>query len=152
MPCVASLPVFPPHRDFWGGQSELPLVDGQGMLAYFEDLGDGGCNGISCPQVFRPASGLVVPQDAYLVRATLDYSGARELELHYHSGLERGFMRADPIERAQGHLVYEILVGAGGDGPYASQSQWEFTVLPPAVGPVRSTWMSEYTLQAVAVK
>jgi hypothetical protein len=146
------LPVFPPHRDFWGGATELPLVEGAGQLSYLEDLGDGGCNGMSCPQVFRPASGLVVPQDAYLVRATLTYAGPWELELHYHSGLEREFHRADPVQREAGRHTFEILVDGGGDGPYATQSQWEFTVLPPSVGPVRSAWMSDYTLDAVAVR
>lgn len=146
------LPVFPPHRDFWGGASELPLVEGGGQLSYFQDLGDGGCNGVSCPQVFRPGSGLVVPQDAYLVRATLTYTGPWELELQYHSGLDRGFQRADPTTRESGRHTFEILVNGGGDGPYATQSQWEFTVLPPAVGPLRSSWMSDYTLEAVAVR
>lgn len=146
------LPVFPPHRDFWNGAAELPLVSASGMLAYFEDLGDGGCNGASCPQVFRPESGRLVPQDAYFVRVTLTSSDPRGLELHYHSGLERGFHAAQPVQRAGETATYEILVDGGGDGPYATQSQWEFTVLPPAVGPLRSSWMAEYSFEAVAVR
>lgn len=146
------LPVFPAHPDHWQGAAEVPLVQGEGQLSYVEDLGDGGCNGMSCPQVFRPASGSIVPGDAYLVRVTLTYSGPWELELHYHNGLDRAFARADPTVRETGRHTFEILVDGGGDGPYATQSQWEFTVLPPAVGPVRSAWVSDYTLNAVAVR
>lgn len=146
------LPVFPPHPDRWLGAQELPLVESTGQLSYLEDLGDGGCNGMSCPQVFRPGSGRVVPSDAYLVHVTLTYGGARDLDLHYHTGLEREFLLAEPISRMGGVATYEILVGDGGDGPYATQSQWEFTVLPPAAGPVRTTWASDYEVTAVAAR
>lgn len=146
------LPVYPPHPDPWNGATELPLLSAQGQLSYFEDLGDGGCDGASCPQVFRPESGLVVPQDAYLVRVTLTSSDPRGLDLHYHSGLERDFQLATPVQRTGETATYEILVEFGGDGPYATQSQWEFTVLPPILGPLRTAWMADYTLEAVAVK
>lgn len=146
------LPVYPPHPDPWQGAAELPLLTGSGQLSYFEDLGDGGCNGMSCPQVFRPESGRTVPADAYLVRVVLTSSDPRGLELHYHSGLQREFARAEPTVTTGGETTYEILVDGGGDGPYSSQSQWEFTVLPPAAGPVRSSWAADYSLEAVSVR
>lgn len=146
------LPVYPPHPDHWQGQAELPLVDVAGQLSYFEDTGDAGCNGFSCPQVFRPDSGRIVPTDAYMVRAIVTYTGARPLELQYHSGLEREFMAARPISDDGGEQVYELIVDHGGDGPYATQSQWEFTVVPTMAGPLRTAWAADYTLTAVAVK
>ncbi|MEA3136761.1 MAG: hypothetical protein QOC71_1042 [Thermoplasmata archaeon] len=146
------LPVFPPHPDPWKGAAQLPLVDESGSLSYLEDLGDQGCDGLACPQVFRPASGQTVPTDAYMVSVKLTYSGPRDLELFYHSGLDREFARAEPVSTNGGVRTYEILVEHGGDGPYATQSQWEFTVLPPAAGPVRSTWAADYSLEAVSVK
>lgn len=146
------LPVYPPHPDLWQGATELPLLAADGELSYLEDLGDGGCDGMSCPQVFRPESGRTVPEDAYLVRAVLRSSDPRGLELHYHSGLQREFQRAEPTTSANGEAVYEILVDGGGDGPYSSQSQWEFTVLPPAAGAVRSTWMASYSLEVKATR
>ncbi|MHB1261761.1 MAG: hypothetical protein ACYC2H_08600 [Thermoplasmatota archaeon] len=146
------LPVFPAHPDAWQGQTELPLADLDGQLSYFEDTGDGGCNGMSCPQVIRPASGRIVPTDAYMVRARVTTGGQQALELHYHNGLQREFMVAEPTREEPGLTIYEILVERGGDGPYATQSQWEFTVVPATVGPLRSAWMADYTFDAVAVK
>jgi hypothetical protein len=146
------LPVYPPHPDPWQGATELPLLSAEGELSYFEDLGDGGCNGLSCPEVLRPGSGRIVPFDAYAVRAVLTSDDPRGLELHYHSGLQREFQRAEPVSTGGGQAVYEIPVAGGGDGPYATQSQWEFTVKPPAAGPLRSSWMAEYTLEAAAVR
>lgn len=146
------LPVFPAHPDHWQGQAELPLVTLDGQLSYSEDTGDGGCNGMSCPQVIRPGSGRIVPTDAYMVRATVATDSPQDLELQYHSGLQRDFMVAAPTRQEGGATVYEILVDHGGDGPYATQSQWEFTVVPAAVGPVRTAWFADYTFDAVAVK
>jgi hypothetical protein len=146
------LPVYPPHPDHWQGQTELPLLSASGQLSYVEDLGDGGCNGMSCPQVFGPESGSIVPTDAYMVRARVTTGGQQALELHYHSGLQREFTVAKPTREEPGLTIYEILVERGGDGPYATQSQWEFTVVPAANGPLRTAWMADYTLDAVAVK
>jgi hypothetical protein len=150
------LPVYPPHPDHWDGQPEIQLLQGGGQLSYFEDLGDGGCNGMSCPEVFRPESGKIVPNDAYLVVVTLTTTGPAPppapLELHYHSGLQREFVQATPT-RTQGAMqVFEILVDGGGDGPYAMQSQWEFTVRPSAAGPLRTAWVADYAFEAVAVR
>ena len=150
------LPIYPPHPDRWQGQPQLPLLQASGQLSYFEDLGDGGCNGMSCPEVFRPESGKIVPNDAFLVLVTLTTTGptppAAPLELHYHSGLQREFATATPT-RTQGNTqVFEILVDGGGDGPYATQSQWEFTVRPPAAGPLRTAWVADYAVDVVAVR
>jgi hypothetical protein len=146
------LPVYPPHPDAWKGATALPLLNGSGQLSYLEDVGDAGCDGASCPQVFRPGSGRIVPFDATLVHVEVTYGGPRAVELWYHSGLERAFQRAEPAQRDPGHDVYELEVAGGGDGPYATQSQWEFTVLPPSVGPVRSGWATDYSLKAVATR
>jgi hypothetical protein len=146
------LPVFPAHPDHWQGQADLELVHAEGQLSYSEDTGDGGCNGMSCPQLIRPESGRIVPTDAYLVRVEITTGGQQALELQYHSGLQREFMVAEPTSEKPGLMVYEILVEHGGDGPYATQSQWEFTVVPATTGPLRTAWFADYTFDAVAVK
>lgn len=146
------LPVYPPHPDPWQGATELPLFAASGTLSYVEDLGDAGCNGLSCPRLLRPDDGRTVPASASRVRVVLESTDPRGLELHYHSALHRDLVRAEPLLVDAGTATYEIPVEGGGDGPYAAQSQWEFTVLPPTVGPVRTAWNAEYTVAATVLR
>ncbi len=146
------LPVFPPHPDPWNGASELHLLDAVGQLSYLADPGDGGCDGFSCPQVHRPASGAIVPGTAAHVAVDLVYTGQVPLQVWYHSATSRDFASAEPTTSEPGHATFEIPIGDGPDGPYAKQSQWEFTVLPATTGPFRTGWMSDYQLTASAVR
>lgn len=151
------LPVFPPHPDHWGGGTEIPLIDAAGQLSYWEDTGDGGSNGMSGPIVFTPTSGAIVPGNASYVAVEVTWNGPVALELWYHSAASRTLARVDTAfltgSTVEGTTaLYELPVDAGGDGPYAEQSQWEFTVKPVANGPLRTAWFTDYTLDAMAVK
>lgn len=146
------LPVFPPHPDPWKGRNELPLVDAQGQLSYWEDTGDGGANGLSGPIVFTPSSGAIVPSNASLVRVVVNYTGSLPVELRYHGSDARAMAAAMPVATQQGMLLYELPIEQNGDGPYAAQSQWEFTVVPSATGPLRTGWFVDYTITASAVQ
>lgn len=146
------LPVFPPHPDPWGDGNEIALVDGSGQLSYFEDLVDGGCNGLSCPTLFRPFSGAIVPTDARHVAVEVTYTGQVPLQLHYHSASSREMAAAQPVTTQGGLLVYELALDHDGDGPYAQQSQWEFTVLPAETVAARTAWTADYTITAKAVR
>ena len=154
------LPIFPAHPDHWKGASEIALVDGAGQLSYFADLGDGGCDGMSCPQVFTPRSGAIVPGNSSHVTVEITWTGPVTLQLWYHSATSRELALADgafmaaggPV--AGGQATYELPTGDGPDGPYATQSQWEFTVLPVGApgGATRTAWMADYTITAKAVR
>ena len=146
------LPVFPAHPDPWKGETELPLFSAAGELSYSEDLGDGGCNGMSCPTLLRPDSGAIVPTSASVVRIVVVTSTPQPVQLLYHSALAREFGVAEPVLAEGQRLTYEIVVDGGGDGPYATQSQWEFKVLPEPAGPLRTAWLQQYEIEAVAVK
>lgn len=145
------LPVFPPHPDHWRGASEIALVDASGSLAYWEDTGDGGSNGNEGPVVFTPASGAIVPGNASHVAVEVAWTGAFPLELWYHSSAGRTMAVADATEEDGTRLRFELPID-GPDGPYATQSQWEFTVKPVANGPLRTAWQTEYTITAKAVR
>jgi hypothetical protein len=146
------LPVFPPHPDHWNGSAEIRLVDAEGTLAYWEDTGDGGSNGNSGPVVFTPTSGAIVPVNASHVAVVVAYTGQFPLELWYHSATSRELAVAEPTASEPGQVTFELPVADGGDGPYATQSQWEFTVKPVANGPLRTAWFTQYTITATAIK
>ncbi len=154
---------FPAHPDAWQGAMELPLLEFSGSLTYFEDVQDYGCNGAECPEIIRPASGAIVPHNATTVRVTLTYTDPTQagptLVLYYHSGTSREYEEAIPTTYAYSptsssrDAVYELEVGEGGDGPYALQSQWEFTVVPAQlVGPLRYGAMIDYSLEATVLR
>lgn len=148
------LPVFPPHPDAWKGATEIQLVDATGSLAYWEDTGDGGSNGNEGPVVFTPASGAIVPGDASHVAVEVTWTGgtgALHLELWAHGSESRDLKVADAVMTGDGIAQYELPI-EGPDGPYATQSQWEFTVKPVAYGPLRTAWSVDYTITATAIK
>lgn len=148
------LPVFPPHPDPWRGRTEIPLVDASGQLDYWEDTGDGGSNGDAGPVVFTPASGAVVPGDSRHVAIEVTWTGGTSplrLELWVHGSESRELAVAQPVTSGEGMARYEVAV-EGPDGPYATQSQWEFTVKPVAYGPLRTAWSVQYSITAAAVR
>ena len=146
------LPVFPAHPDHWDGGTEIQLIDAVGQLAYWEDTGDGGSNGMSGPVVFTPTSGAIVPGNASHVAVVVTYTGQVAVELWYHSATARVVAVAEPATSEPGRITYELPAHDGADGPYATQSQWEFTVKPVANGPLRTAWLTDYTMEARAVK
>lgn len=151
------LPVFPPHPDHWHGAAEIPLVDAGGQLSYWEDTGDGGPNGMSGPIVFTPASGAIVPGNSSHVLVEVSWSGAVPLQLWYHSATSRTLTLVESSvltgsAAAGTTATYELPIDDGPDGPYATQSQWEFCVKPAANGPLRTAWLEDYTITAAAVK
>jgi hypothetical protein len=121
------IPLYPAHPDRWGGLDVLPLLQAEGALFYFEDPIDHGCNGVSCPRILVPADGAIVPFDADHVEALLRVQGSTPVDLLYHGGLSRDFAVAEPVDGLPGTFLIPL---AGADGPYAVQSQWEFTVVP----------------------
>jgi hypothetical protein len=150
------LPVFPPHPDLWKGESELPLMEGSGSLSYFEDLTDGGCNGAACPKIFRPAPGFLVPHNASRVRVDLEANG--NVDFFYRDGRSREFKGENVVASASPGIskrTIMIPVDGGGDGPYAKQSLWEFTVRaqqPPAVSGVRAAVDVDYSFTATVLR
>ncbi len=140
------IPLYPAHPDRWEGQQELPLLHGDGVLTYFEDPIDHGCNGASCPHVFVPEDGRIVPFDSARVQVILVAGGALPVELAYHGGSTREFIVAQPTVEQGDTRTYDLPID-GADGPYAVQSQWEFTVLPSNPGaPVDAAMESTYQL------
>lgn len=146
------LPVFPPHPDHWAGADEIQLIQAEGQLAYWEDTGDGGSNGNAGPIVFTPASGAIVPGDASHVAVVVTYTGQFPLELWFHSATARELAVAEATASEPGKVTYELPAHDGADGPYATQSQWEFTVKPAANGPLRTAWFTDYTIMATAMR
>lgn len=145
------IPLYPAHPDRWQGQEVLPLLKGDGTLSYFEDPVDHGCNGQSCPQVFVPDDGAIVPFDAARVEVVLDATGTQGVDLHYHGGGSRDFTEAVPVRTEGTQRFYELAID-GADGPYALQSQWEFTVLPATAEPVAAGFESSYAFTVTVHK
>jgi hypothetical protein len=147
------LPVFPPHPDAWAGRAEIALLEASGSLSYFEDLQDHGCNGISCPRVLVPESGAIVPFNATRVLVTLTVDdAATAVHLEVHSALSRDFARVEPESDDGATMTYSIPVEGGGDGPYATQSQWEFVVKPDGTLPTEVAVGVEYTVAATVTR
>ncbi|MFA5944737.1 MAG: hypothetical protein WC876_09750 [Candidatus Thermoplasmatota archaeon] len=145
------IPLYPAHPDRWQGQNALPLLQGEGSLTYFEDPIDHGCNGQSCPQIFVPDDGAIVPYDSAWVEVVLESGGALPVELAYHGGATREFQVAQPIATQGAARTYELPI-EGADGPYAQQSQWEFTVVPSDMAPVALAAETNYVLTVTVHK
>lgn len=146
------LPVFPAHPDAWQGQDILPLLSASGTLDYFEDPIDHGCNGFSCPTVHHP-DGAIVPHNASFVRVQLTVDeGLMPVELYYHSASSRDFTMATALTASRTDREYQIPVDGDGDGPYATQSQWEFLVAPAAGGAIDVAVQASYTLDVTVTR
>ncbi len=137
------IPLYPGHPDRWDNQTAITLVDVQRQLLYMQDPGDAGCDGAYCPQVEVPASGTIVPPDAAFIEATLEvtYGSPQTVGLSYHGAEGRSFQRIQAASTSGNVRTYHIDVGSYGDGPYASQSQWEFA--PFIAGPAPDTAVVE---------
>lgn len=137
------IPLYPGHPDRWGGNASITLVDVERELAYLQDPGDAGCDGISCPQVEVPMDGTIVPPDAAFVEAvlTVELGSPQTVGLSYHGAEGRAFQRLEPSATSGNERTYRIDVGQYGDGPYAKQSQWEFA--PFIDGPAPDTAVVE---------
>ncbi len=131
------IPLYPGHPDRWGGNETVSLVDVDRSLAYLQDVGDAGCDGLSCPQVEVPRDGTIVPPDTLYVEATLTvtYGSPQTVGLSYHGAEGRAFQHLQPGTVTGNTRTYRIDVGAYGDGPYAKQSQWEFRPFVDGVAP-----------------
>lgn len=146
-----SIPLYPGHPDRWGGVGNITLVDVTRDLAYLQDQGDAGCDGISCPQVEVPRNGTIVPPGAAYVEATIEvkYGNPQTVGFSYHGAEGRAFQRMQPTATNGNVRTYRIEVNGFGDGPYAKTSQWEFA--PFVSGPAPDTAVVEtYHLVIVA--
>lgn len=149
------IPAYPPHPDMWGGAEARPLFDDKDAFGVWRGDSRGGfeCYG-DCPRMHRPVDGALVPFDAALVEVTLTMGAESrtQLGLSYHAADTREWQRLQPARTEGQKRVYLIEVQEGmGDGPYASQSQWEF--LPFIEGPVQDGWHAgSYVLQARALR
>jgi len=145
------IPLYPPHGDLWDGAEIMALLsDGDGLGAWEGDstADRANCYG-ACPIVHRPEDGAIVPYDAAAVEAILimDPTNPTRLGLAYHGADTREWTRLDPVSTSNGAWRYVIPLETPqmGDGPYASQSQWEF--LPFIDGPEEDGFYAgDYTL------
>ncbi len=125
------IPLFPGHPDRWDNQTALPLAvaAGETFLWVMEPPNCWFCSGGIF--VVGPEDGRLVPGDAAYVEVTLEYTAYTPtgLELLFH-GADTREWRPAPVESDDGstrvHRIPVGFAGAGGDGPYAKQSQWEF--------------------------
>jgi hypothetical protein len=121
------IPLYPGHPDLWAGRNEIPLLDRTGEDLYLSDPGDAGCDGVECKELLVPDAGITVPDDAAMVRVTVELgSSPTTLGLSYHGADRRDFERLEPANTDGSTRIYEILLHGDGDGPYAKTSLWEF--------------------------
>lgn len=150
------IPLFPPHPDLWGGQTEIPLFEGgAGPLFQLQDPVEGSrtCQG-DCLGVHAPESGVIVPWDATEVVVTLTHAPGIPafLGLRAH-GSDTWDMTVHPGEVAPPlSRTFRIPVTAEtGDSPYAKQSLWEFEVVIDQPTQ-KQAYAGGYEIRAVAVK
>lgn len=125
------IPLYPGHPDQWLGRTEIALFTAEGTAVMDGDprTGDIRCYG-PCPPRMVPGDGVVIPIDAHHVRVTLDRDTASPTRfgLAYHTAVSRDWQVARPLEETPTSRIYSIDVLDGGDGAYAKQSNWEFTL------------------------
>lgn len=147
------IPLYPGHPDQWQNRTDILLTKGGGELVYDGDPTAGWrCYG-GCPVIHHPDDKVVVPATAASVIVKLGLSGMSptKLGLLYHDASARDWVKLAPTEDTPTMRTYVIPVGNGGDGPYATQSQWEFAPYPEA--PVEYGYMYDtYTFEAAAKK
>lgn len=150
------IPLYPGHPDQWGDRSEIQLLATKGSARFFGDTESGAwsCLGGTCPFVLVPDNGTLVPFGTDHVIVVLTRSlGANptRLEVKAHTAVSRDFEVLGEVERTDIVTTYTIPVLDGFDGPYATQSQWEFilSIAQPRDG---SAVVEEYTLTATAYR
>ncbi len=148
------IPLYPGHPDRWNGQDEMVLLDGPHSVVINYGPGEYGSacmapvSGSRCLWApHRPDDGLVVPFDARTVEVVVETSdpAAFALDFGYHGATTREVSWPEPVEQQRDRAVYHIDVGAGGDGPYAKQSQWEFWLVPQ-----NEVYSGDYSITATA--
>lgn len=152
------IPLYPGHPDRWQGRDEVALVDETLDVSYYQ--GDPESTFYSCGsqagcfRSLRPADGAIVPTDAAAVLVELAWTNAPpfSIGLRWHAADAIEFQDGAPGSEAAGHRTYVLPVsGVMGDGPYATQSLWEF--LPVIEGPVaHGVYSGQVTIRATAVR
>lgn len=127
------IPLFPGHPDQWQGRTEITLLELSGSMMFDGNTETGRwrcyAGDPGCPFYMVPADGAIVPIDADHVTVVLERSvpvNPLRLGIKSHSALSRDFEVPPQLEETMTTRTYTIPVLDGGDGPYATQSQWEF--------------------------
>lgn len=150
------IPVYPGHPDRWDNKTEMNLFEASGTT-----IADGDVTGNNyrcyspCPPLLVPADGVVIPWDADHVRIVLEREteAPTRLGLKYHDATTWDWTLAEPTEESSTSRTYILPVGSGGDGPYASQSQWEFQLViedPVPNGAVAESYVAIGTVYRVS--
>lgn len=148
------IPLYPGHPDQWQGRTEIGLFAAEGMAIMDGDTrsDDLRCYS-SCPGLFVPGDGVVVPIDASHIRVTLDRDAPSptRLGLAYHTAISRDWQMPAPIEETPTSRVYVVDVLDGGDGAYTKQSNWEFALF--VEDPVENGYIADtYRVAATVYK
>ncbi len=123
------LPVFPPHPDHWGNDTEKVLIDGRADDTFLWLADPPGCTycdgGI---YIIDMDDGAIVPPGTseVVVFFRNTHNTPTGLQLLYHGADSREWKDA-PLESQEGDLhTYRIPVDHDSDGPYSPQSLWQF--------------------------
>jgi hypothetical protein len=152
-----AIPLFPGHPDQWLGRTEIELLELSGSMMFDGDAASGQfrcyVGDPGCPFYMVPADGAVVPIDADHVTVVLERSAPNptRMGIKFHSALSRDFEVPTDLQEDLMVRTYTIPVGDGGDGPYATQSQWEFVFYASDPAPDVAVY-EEFTLHITAHK
>ncbi len=152
------IPIFEGHPDQWMNRTEIQLLSLSGVLRFDGDTegDDFRCYyGDPCPFYMVPANGTLVPLDADHVTMVLERGqGLNPVRagLKYHDSASRGFDIPPEPEETVTVRIYTLPVGPGGDGPYATQSQWEFLFYISEPMDDQLVVIEEFTLNITAYK
>jgi len=128
-----AIPLYPGHPDVWGSAVEKPLVRHEGAVTFFLGGGVNMCLSAHCPWwPVKPHDGAVVPYDAEYVVVQVEHVDQLPLRMRlaYHGADTRQMTELEPEADTGATRTYRIPVTGNGDGPYATQSQWEFFLIP----------------------
>lgn len=151
------IPLFPGHPDQWEGRTEITLLELSGSMMFDGDSEGGNfrcyAGNPGCPFYMVPADGTVVPIDADHVTVVLERSlpNPARMGIKFHSALTRDFDVPAQVEETPTSRTYTVPVDDGGDGPYATQSQWEFLFYASDPAPDVAVY-EEFTLTITAHK